>query len=278
VGASAFTPGRAVAGYRLAGLLGEGASGVVHEASDEDGRRFALKVLRRELAGGVAYARFTREARLAAGIESRHVARILEHGEADGVTYLVMPLYEGGSLAARLRSTGALDAAETSELAAQLARGLEALHARGIVHRDVKPSNVLFAADGTAAITDFGLARTPDSTRLTLEGQIPGTPHYLAPELIEGTDATPASDLYSLGCVLYECAVGEPPFAGRRITELGFAHLVEPPPDPSVRRPELSQDFSLALLNALAKDPSERPPTPTALARMLHVARRAPRA
>jgi serine/threonine protein kinase len=139
----------------------------------------------------------------------------------------------------------------------------------------VKPSNVLFTAGGTAAIADFGLARATDSTRLTVDGQLLGTPYYLAPELIEGHEATPTSDLYALGCVLYECVTGEPPFAARHVAELGFAHLVEPAPDPRELRPELSADFALALLAALEKEPAARPTTATALARMLHLARSA---
>ncbi len=270
-----FAPGQEVAGYRLVRLVGEGANGVVFEAAElrGRGRAVALKLLRPELVDApAARARFVREARLAREISSRHVAPILDLGDAEGVTFLVMPLYPGGSLAGRLRAEGRLGATVTVRLAAELARGLDALHERGIVHRDVKPSNVLFAADGAAALSDFGLARATDSTRLTLDGQLLGTPHYLAPELIEGFEATPASDLYALGCVLYECVVGEPPFAAHRLAELGFAHLVEPAPDPRERRVDLAPDFALALLTALEKDPAARPTSATALARMLHLA------
>jgi serine/threonine-protein kinase len=276
VDVTAFEPGQRVGGYRLQRLLGQGASGVVFAAVDERDAQVALKLLRPDLANGTAlHSRFVREARLAQEIHSTHVAPILELGQSDGIVYLVLPLYDGGSLAGRLRTHGRLGAAETAELAAQLARGLEALHERDIVHRDLKPANVLFTKDGTAAIADFGLARAADSTRLTLEGQLLGTLHYIAPELIEGLDATPASDLYALGCVLYECVVGEPPFAAHRVTELAFAHLVAPVPDPREQCPELSPDFALALLTALEKDPTSRPTTPTALARMLHLARTA---
>jgi serine/threonine protein kinase len=268
-----FAPGQQVGGYRLERLLGEGASGVVFAAVDARDARVALKLLRPELADDeTVRARFVREARLAREIDSKHVAPILQLGQSQGLTYLVLPLYEAGSLADRLRTRGPLGVDDTVHLAAQLARGLEALHERGIVHRDLKPSNVLFDGGGTAAIADFGLARTPDSTRLTLDGQLLGTPHYVAPEVIEGLEATPASDLYALGCVLYECVVGEPPFAGRRLSELGFAHLVEPAPDPRERRPDLPGDFAFALLTALEKEPSARPTTPTALVRMLHLA------
>ena len=182
----------------------------------------------------------------------------------------MLPYYRGGSLAARLRALGRLDVESTLDLAAGLGRGLDALHERGILHRDVKPSNVLLDDDGHGALTDFGLARAADSTRLTRDGQLLGTPHYLAPELIEGQEATRSSDVYALGCVLFECLTGEPPFAGRGLAEIGFAHLAEPPPDPRDRRPELPAALTEALLTALEKSPSARPTTGTALARMLN--------
>ena len=230
-----------------------------------------MKVLRPERAAdAAARARFLREARLAGRIESRHVVPVLEVGEA----YLVLPYYPRGSLARRLQE-GKLGLDQTVRLAAELGRGLDALHEHGILHRDVKPSNVLLSGDGTAALADFGLARASDSTRITHDGQLVGTPHYLAPELIEGAEATRASDMYALGCLLYECVAGEPPFTGRRPAEIGFAHLTEAPPDPRERRPELSRDVALALLAALEKDPLARPTSATALARMLHVARSA---
>jgi serine/threonine protein kinase len=269
-----LAPGQALDGYRLEEALGEGAAGVVFRARAADGRAVAVKLLRPDLGADASLrARFRREARLAAEIDSRHVVPILGVGEDAGTTYLVLPFYDGGSLAARLRSTGPLSLDQTVDLAAQLGRGLDALHARGILHRDVKPSNVLLERDGTAALADFGLARTAESTRLTEEGQVVGTPHYLAPELIEGREAARATDVYALGCVLFECLVGAPPFSGRGLAEIGFAHLVEPPPDPHALRPELPPEAGAAVLTALAKDPAERPPTGTALARLLHVAR-----
>jgi serine/threonine protein kinase len=269
-----LAPGRLVGGYRLEEALGEGAGGLVFRALSSAGETVAVKILRPDRAtDDVLRARFGREARLARELESRHVVPILEMGDFEGTAFLVMPLYAGGSLAVRLRDCARLDLDETVELAAQLGRGLDALHGRGIVHRDIKPSNVLLARDGTAALSDFGLARAADSTRLTEEGQVVGTPHYLAPELIEGREATRASDVYALGCVLHECLVGSPPFAGRALAEIGFAHLVEPPPDAHELRPELPADVGAALLSALAKNPSDRPTTGTALARLLHVAR-----
>ena len=152
---------------------------------------------------------------------------------------------------------GSLELEETAALAAQLAKGLDALHAAGVLHRDLKPSNVLLQGE-LAALADFGLARAADSTRITREGHPLGSAHYLAPELIEGADASRASDIYALGCVLYERLVSEPPFRGRSAAELGFAHLVEPPPDPRTRRPELPAAVADALLTALEKSPTAR--------------------
>src|SRR5436190_20019834 len=271
---TAVSPGRTIGRFRLEALIGEGATGLVFRARAEGGPVVAVKQLRPELVeDGAALARFRREALLARSITTPHLAPILELGEVDGRVYLVQPYYEGGSLAALLHSAGRLEPEATCRLAAQLGRGLDALHERGVLHRDVKPSNVLLDGEGTAALADFGLARGPDSTRLTAEGQLLGTPHYLAPELIEGGEATRQSDVYALGCVLFEFLAGAPPFARRGVAEIGFAHLTEAPPDPRERRPELSDGVAQALLTALEKDPAARPTSATALARMLHVGR-----
>ena len=253
-------------GYLLQEVIGEGASGVVHLAVTPAGDRAAVKILRPELMrDAAARTRFVREAQLMTEIESRHVVPILDVGETGDTVYLVIPFYEGGSLAGK----GPLPLADVVELAGQIGRGLDALHERSIVHRDVKPSNVLLARDGTAALTDFGLALAPDSTRVTDTGVLLGTPHYLAPELIAGGGATRQSDIYAFGCVLYELVAGHPPFAdATRPTELSFAHLVEPVPE--IRG--APSDVAFALQSALAKEPAERPTSATALARMLYLA------
>jgi eukaryotic-like serine/threonine-protein kinase len=263
--------GRTIAEYRLETKLGEGSSGIVFLAVRRD-ERCAVKVLRPEHAAGSTVARFLREAHVAREIDSRHVVPILEVGESEDLTFLAMPFYEGGSLANKL-ADGPLGLEESAALAAQLGRGLDELHARGIVHRDVKPSNILLDASGAAALSDFGLARAADSTRLTAEGQILGTPHYLAPELIEGGEASVASDVYALGCVLYECLTGAPPFAGSSAAAVGFAHLTELPRDPRELRTEVPAGVAEALLLSLEKDPRDRPTSGTALARLVHAGR-----
>jgi eukaryotic-like serine/threonine-protein kinase len=278
VATSVFESGTCVGGYRLRMLLGEGASGIVYlaEPLDEPIRDVAVKVLRPErMKDAAARARFTREARLAGGIASRHVVRILEVVDTEAAMLLAMPYYAPGSLAKRLREVGRLSAEETVGLAAQLGHGLDALHQHEIVHRDVKPSNVLLDEAGDAALSDFGLALAVDSTRLTEEGQLLGTPHYLAPELIAGDEAGPASDIYALGCLLYQCLSGRPPFAGRSRAEVAFAHLTEPVPDLREGDSAIPAQVVEAILLALDKDPAQRPTSATALATMLHVGRRA---
>jgi eukaryotic-like serine/threonine-protein kinase len=258
-----------IEGYRLEHVIGAGATGVVYAARAEDGTRVAAKVLRPERTeDSVARQRFLREARVAASLDSRHLVPILDVVEAPDALCLVMPFYERS-----LAGAAPLELGEVVRLAGQVARALDALHDAGILHRDVKPSNVLLDAGGNAALADFGLARMVDSTRVTDTGVLLGTPHYLAPELVAGGDATPQTDLYAFGCVLYELVTGRPPYADAlRPAEVGFAHLVEDVPDACAHRPGLPADVSLALANALAKDPGERPTSATALARMLHLA------
>jgi eukaryotic-like serine/threonine-protein kinase len=253
--------------YEVLALLGQGATGVVYRAAGADGREVAVKVLRES--EPVARRRFEREARIATEAASRHLVPILEVGDG----FIVMPLYPQGSLADAIRRDGPMPLPTVVRVAAELAQALDALHARAVVHRDVKPSNVMLGDDG-AMLADFGLARGPNSTQLTREGQLVGSAHYLAPELIEGHAASPASDIYAFGCLLYECVTGAPPFTGRADAELGYAHLVDSPPDPRSRRSGLPDEVAEALLCALEKNARERPTSATALARMLHLAGR----
>ena len=160
--------------------------------------------------------------------------------------------------------------AVTLEIVADVAAGLTALHRNGLVHRDVKPSNVLLD-DGRALLTDFGLAKGAALTVLTRPGQLVSTPQYLAPELLEGGDASAASDLYALGCVAFECLTGRPPFTGT-VLEVSLAHLDDDPPDPRELRPDLGEELARVALGAVAKDPAGRPATPAMYANLLRAA------
>jgi len=260
-------PGDTLGGYRLEESLGEGGMGLVFRARAEDGREVALKVLKIELAGDLVFQhRFRQEARAAAEVHDPHLVPIIEAAEADGRHYLAVDYVPGGSLGDRIADSTTLGIAELVRVISEVAAGLDALHQAGIVHRDIKPHNILFSADGTAMLTDFGLAKGPAYTVLTKPGQVMGTLDYLAPELIRGKPATPLTDVYALGCLAFECATGNAPFADKGLFEVGLAHLEEPPPNPASDRPELSPGLAAALLSALEKDPAQRPASAGAFA------------
>jgi len=247
--------------------LGRGATGVVFRARAANGELVALKVLNSALAGDAAFqARRARELRIAKEVRHEHLVSILADGEADGQPYLVLELLSGGSLAERLRP-GPLRLDGMLRVIAEIGAGLDALHRQGIVHRDVKPSNIMLRENGSAALTDFGLAKGAAYTVLTRPGQVLGTLDYLAPELVRGQPATPASDLYALGCVAFECLAGHPPFSDRSLFGVGTAHLEEEPPDPPA-----PVEVSWALTRALQKNPADRPPTATTYAHLLRAA------
>ena len=273
-GEGELVPGNKLGGYRLESILGEGAVGVVFLATREaDGAVVALKVLKRQLSRDEVYRRrFVHEARVAAEVEHKHLVPILDAGEAEGRSYLAVQYVAGRSLEERIRDEGPLPLDEILKVAAQAGSGLDALHNQGLVHRDVKSSNIMLNEQGDAALTDFGLAKGPAYTVLTRPGQVMGTLDYMAPELIQGAPATGASDLYAFGCVIYECISGSPPFAHKSMLQVGLAHLGEEPPDPLASRPDLPKELSWATLQALAKEPERRPPTATAYGHMLRVA------
>lgn len=264
-------PGARLGAYRLEGRLGEGAVGVVFRAvRDPSGEVIALKVLRPELSGDETFRkRFAHEARAASEVHHRHLVPIVDAGEVDGRWYVAVAHVEGRSLERMLADEGPMPIPAAIRLVAHVGSGLDALHRAGIVHRDVKPSNVMLDASGAAAITDFGLAKGRAYTVLTKPGQVLGTLDYLAPELLRGGEATPASDIYALGCLAYECVAGRAPFADTSIVELATAHLTRDPPDPCAERPNAPPDLSWAILQALAKEPERRPPTATAYGHML---------
>jgi serine/threonine-protein kinase len=265
--------GDAIAGYRLEELLGEGGMGLVFRAVREsDGAPVAVKLLKVDLLADETFtARFRQEARAAAEVVHPHLLPILDAGEDDGRHFIAVAYAPGGSLADRLEG-GPLDLDEVVRVATEIGSGLDTLNESGIVHRDIKSSNVVFGEDGGAFLMDFGLAKGPAYTRLTRPGQVMGTLDYLAPELIRGQPASPATDIYALGCLAYECVAGKAPFADKGVFQVGLAHLEEEPPDPAAGRDDVPESFTAAVLSALAKDPEQRPSSAGAYAELLRTA------
>jgi serine/threonine protein kinase len=267
--------GDALGPYQLESVLGEGGVGKVFKAMRVDGLVVALKVLKRKLSADESYKRrFVHEARAAREVQHKYLAAILDAGEANGFSYLAVQYVAGRSLAERIKQGGPLSMDELLRLTAEVGSGLDALHAKGLIHRDIKPSNIMLDSDGSAVLTDFGLARGPAYTRLTKPGQVMGTLDYLAPELITGKEASPASDIYALGCVVYEAVSGAAPFAHKSVVQVAMSHLEEDPPDPLLKRDDLPAPLSWPILQALQKEPAKRPPTATAYANLLRLAGR----
>ncbi|SHG37559.1 serine/threonine protein kinase [Geodermatophilus nigrescens] len=269
-GTDAAPGGRVLGGrYTLLSLLATGGMGQVWRGRDELLRRdVAVKVLRGEFNGDPTFrARFRAEAQHAAGLVHPHIATLFDYGEgadgADGdpVAWLVMELVQGESLAGVL-TRGPLDPAEAARLLRDAAAGLGAAHAAGVVHRDVKPGNVLVAADGTVKITDFGIARSAASAALTGTGQVIGTAQYMAPELVSGLPASPASDVYSLGLVGYQCLTGRLPFDGETPMQVALMQVhAQPAPLPET----VPAGLRAVVERALDKDPARRFPDGGAL-------------
>ena len=266
-----LAPGDRLGPYRLEQRLGEGGMGVVFRAVREpQGDEVALKILRPELSSDETFRkRFVHEARAAGEVRHKHLVSIVDAGEAEGRPYLAVAFVAGVTLEERLAEGGPMVIEDVVRVVAHVASGLDALHAAGIVHRDVKPSNVMIDPSGSANLTDFGLAKGRAYTVLTKPGMVMGTLDYLAPELLRGQPATAASDIYALGCLAYECTSGRAPFSDKSMFELASAHLNVEPPDPCANRPDAPAGTSFAILQALAKEPEKRPPTATAYATML---------
>ncbi|MDQ1047339.1 serine/threonine-protein kinase [Streptomyces sp. V4I2] len=250
--------------YRLHDPIGRGAMGEVWRAFDETlGRTVAVKLLLPHDSDPTATSRFRLEAQTAGRLNHPHVVGVYDFGEYDGRLFLVMELVEGDSLARRLSTAGPLPVEQVARIAAQAAAGLAAAHQQGIVHRDIKPANLLLDPDGTLKIGDFGIARFVDdpSGALTTTGQIVGTSLYLAPERALGQAAGPASDVYALGCLLYQLLTGRPPFQADTAVAILHQHLDATPVPPRQTRPELPPAFENFLLGLLAKRPEDRPAT-----------------
>jgi len=238
-----------------------------------DAATVALKVMKNDFIEDDVYRRrFVHEARSAAEAHHEHLVPILDAGEIEGQRYIAVGYIEGETLQQRIERVGPLPVAEVVRVATEVASGLEALHNAGVVHRDIKSSNILIDVDGAALLTDFGLAKGRAYTALTKPGQVLGTLQYLAPELIRGEPATPRSDIYALACVVFECIAGKPPFGDKTMFEVGIAHLDEDPADPGAGRNDCPPELGRAVQDALAKDAALRPATATEFARRLKTA------
>lgn len=248
--------------YRLQTTIGRGAMGEVWRAYDETlGRAVAVKLLLAQNSDPTSSSRFRLEAQTAGRLSHPHVVGVLDFGEQEGRLFLVMELAEGDSLARVLSQAGSLSAEKVALIAAQAAAGLAVAHEQGIVHRDIKPGNLLLDADGSVKIGDFGIARFVDDpgAALTATGQIVGTSLYLAPERALGKPAGPASDVYSLGCLLYQLLTGRPPFHADSAVAILHHHLDTAPVPPRELGVGLPPAFENYLLGLLAKRPEDRP-------------------
>ena len=266
-------PGDTVGPYRVESMLGEGGMGRVYRAVGPDGEVVALKVVKAELARDQVFRRrFERESGTAARVQHPNVVPVVDTGEHEGIPYMAQKFITGGSLEDKIKRDGPLDLGEAVELCTQVADGLDALHAEGLIHRDVKPGNILLDGEGKAYITDFGLMKDREASVLTRPGQALGSMDYMAPEQIRGEEVTARSDVYALGCVMIECLTGQPPFADRQGMRILWAHLQEEPPDPCAGRDDIPADVGWAVTRALEKEPEKRPPTATAYAHMVRIA------
>jgi serine/threonine-protein kinase len=246
--------------YELQELIGIGGMGEVYRAYDTVRERMvALKLLRTDVAADPSYQdRFRRESRIAARLQEPHVIPVHDFGEIDGVLYIDMRLVEGASVKDELRVNGALPAARTVSIIAQVAAALDAAHANGLVHRDIKPENVLLTPDDFAYLVDFGIAYGGGEATVTKTGLVIGSCAYMATERLSGTPGGPASDVYSLTCLLYECLTGRAPFEARDLQEVMLAHMFAAPPRPSVVRRGISPAFDEVVAKGMAKNPADR--------------------
>jgi serine/threonine protein kinase len=243
--------------YRVERVLGDGAMAKVFLAEDgELGRRVAVKLLDERLASDASYrARFAREARAAASLSHPNVVGVFDAGEADGRPFIVMEHVEGRTLEERLRRDGALTPKEVCRIGRQVSAGLEHAHSAGLVHRDLKPGNLIERRDGTIKIADFGIARLNETTELTEAGTILGTAAYLAPEQAEGGEITQAADVFTLGVVLYELLTGRRPWRVESLAELARRRFTPPAELPA----DTPWSLREAIERSLETDPAARP-------------------
>jgi len=256
-----------VPGYRIEGIVGKGATGIVYRARQLSvDRVVALKVLHRELVGATsAAARLQREARATARLAHPNIISAIDMGEVGGMWWYAMELVDGVSLAERLRE-GPLGEREALRIFIPLCEALEHAFERGVVHRDVKPANILIERGGRALLVDLGLAFADDDPQLTKGGGTLGTPHYISPEQArDPSGADVQSDLWSLGATMYHAVCGRPPFAGESVAEILSSVLYARVPDPAERAPSLSKGFALVLRKCLTRERRHRYQTPAEL-------------
>jgi serine/threonine-protein kinase len=246
--------------YRLDAQIGAGGMSTVYRAFDTVlERQVAIKLMHREIASDSdQLERFRREARAVAQLNHPHVVGVIDAGEDSGTPYIVFEYVEGETLKDRIRRFGRLPVGEAVAYAIEISRALGAAHDHRIVHRDVKPQNVLIDEEGTAKVTDFGIARSLTEEGLTADGRVLGTTDYVSPEQALGQDVGPESDLYSLGVVLYEMLTGDVPFHGENQVSVAMKHVREELPDVQMRRPEVSSALAAVVDRATAKDLDRR--------------------
>jgi serine/threonine-protein kinase len=245
--------------YRIMRKLGSGGMADVYLAEDEElGRRVAIKILNDKHANDEQFVeRFRREAKNAAGLSHPNIVSIYDRGEAEGTYYIAMEYLDGRSLKEIVVARGPLPISDAIEATRQVLTALRFAHRKGVVHRDIKPHNVMADADGRLKVTDFGIARAGVS-QMTEAGSIIGTAQYLSPEQARGAAVDQRSDLYSIGVVLYEMLTGQVPFTGESPVEIAMKHLSDTPRPPSLLRPEIPPDLDMVVLRALAKNPEDR--------------------
>ncbi|MEV5967014.1 protein kinase [Kribbella sp. NPDC051952] len=255
--------GELIAGrYRVVDAIGRGGMGEVYRATDVVlGREVAVKVMLPIPETLAAGERFLREARAGARLRHPHVVAVYDFGEYGAARYLAMELVRGRTVGEELRRLGPLPAARAQDIIRQAAAGLAAAHAEGIVHRDIKPDNLLLSSEGLVKVADFGIVRLAHdaTTTMTSSQHIVGTSHFLSPERVLGKPAESASDVYALGCVLYQLITGRPPFVSENPASVMFQHVQHEPTPPRELRPELSSEVEALTLWMLTKDPDRRP-------------------
>ena len=257
--------------YRLVELLGQGGMATIYRAHDSQlDRDVAVKLLRPEYGRDPDFgSRFRQEAKNAASLNHPNIVSVYDYGQDEAGPFIVMEVVEGEDLATIIRRSGALPPRQVARIVAETARALEAAHARGIIHRDVKPGNVLIGRDGRVKVTDFGIARAVAEAQMTLPGVTLGSVHYFSPEQARGEQATAASDIFSLGIVLYELLTGHRPWEGDSAAAVAMARLAGPVPDPATKRAGIPPELAAITRKSLAIEPDDRWPTAASFAAAL---------